>query len=237
MNTAEIIAVTQPVGKISEITVDEFIAYVARVSNPNNQNNTKTAPKLIKYLLDNSHVSPLDMANVVMEINTTRDIARQVLRHGSAKFQEFSQRYQNVSELGFTIREARLQDSKNRQNSIETNDDDLHSEWKKWQEDVIHVAKQAYEWALKNGIALEQARVVLPEGLTMSRMYMNGTIRTWIFYLAVRLHRTTQKEHRELAYSAYQELLKHFPSLSESMLKMYHDELEALGYLDDMDTE
>lgn len=232
MNSAEIIAVTQPVGKLSDVTVDEFIAYVARVSNPNNQNNTKTAPKLIKYLLDNSHVSPLDMANVVMEINTTRDIARQVLRHGSAKFQEFSQRYQNVGELGFTYREARLQDKKNRQNSIDIDDEILKAEWLEKQKNVINAASDAYKWALDNGIALEQARVVLPEGLTMSRMYMNGTVRTWIFYLAVRLHRTTQKEHRELAYSAYTQLKGYFPSLQEPMLKMYYDELEALGYLE-----
>jgi len=227
MNDAKIVAVTQP--KLYEteyskwfynrqraLTVDEFVAYVARVSNPSNQNNHLTADKLLKYLVKNKHWSPFEMVNIVMEINTTRDIARQILRHRSFTFQEFSQRYADpTSDLGFGIREARLQDTKNRQNSIETGDKELHRDWKVKQEQLIHECILGYKWAIANGIAKEQARAVLPEGLTISRMYMNGTLRSWIHYCDIRMSEGTQKEHREVASSAWSQLVKEFPSLKD----------------------
>ena len=191
--------------------IDYKIAYIARVSNPSNQDNPSIAG-LLKYMVTHGHVSPFEMANVCLEITTTRDIGRQILRHRSFSFQEFSQRYAAVDSLGeFVEREARLQDVKNRQNSIDTDDLKLQAFWQERQLRVIREAKAAYDWALDSGIAKEQARAVLPEGLTPSRMYMNGTIRSWIFYLQQRLDPTTQKEHRELAELILKELIEIAP--------------------------
>lgn len=225
MNTAKIVAVTKPniptaysgthqYDPIPEMTAADFVAYVARVSNPSNQNNLDTAPKLIRYLVKNKHWSPFEMVHVVMEINTTRDIARQILRHRSFSFQEFSQRYADpTQDLGFVQREARLQDTKNRQNSIETDDNDLQVDWEWHQEIVLNAVKNSYAWAIENGIAKEQARAVLPEGLTVSRMYMAGSLRSWIHYCELRCGNGTQKEHREVATNAWNELIKEFPML------------------------
>jgi thymidylate synthase (FAD) len=218
MNTAEIVAVTESWinTKDGNMTADEFIAYVARVSNPGNQMNSESAPKLLRYLVKHNHWSPFEMVDVVMEINTTRDIGRQVLRHRSFSFQEFSQRYADpTKDMGFVMREARLQDTKNRQNSVETDDESLQNEWEEYQATVLDEARIAYVWAIQNGIAKEQARSVLPEGLTMSRMYMKGSLRSWIHYCQVRMDISTQKEHRELALAAWEEIVKVFPSLSD----------------------
>jgi len=190
----------------------DLIAYCARVSNPSNQLNTETSDKLINYLVKWKHWSPFEMANVCLEIETTRDIARQILRHRSFTFQEFSQRYADpVKDLSFEHREARLQDTKNRQNSIETDDRELQKEWVRIQQDVIRQSKFAYSWAINNGIAKEVARAVLPEGLTMSRMYVNGTIRSWIHYIDIRSDKATQKEHREIAVACAEAIGKLFP--------------------------
>ena len=213
MSNVKVIAYTQPTEYVG---ADDFIAYVARVSNPSNQNNTDTSEKLLKYLVNNKHWSPFEMANVVMEIETTRDIARQILRHRSFSFQEFSQRYADpTKDLGFATREARLQDRKNRQNSIEVKDDDLTFQWSGRQQYVIDSAKMVYDWAINNGIAKEQARSVLPEGLTVSRMYMNGSVRSWIHYCQIRCHISTQKEHREIALDCWYNLIKIYPFLKE----------------------
>ena len=221
MHTAKIIGVTQPYINNTEgnrLNVDELIAYVARVSNPSNQNNTLTATKLLRYLAKHKHWSPFEMVNVVMEIETTRDIARQVLRHRSFSFQEFSQRYADpTKDLGFVTREARLQDLKNRQNSIETDDKELETAWINRQELIQEIIKKHYDWAIRNGIAKEQARAVLPEGLTISRMYMNGTLRSWIHYCDLRMGPETQKEHRELASSAWVQISEVFPSLKDCL--------------------
>ena len=190
----------------------ELIAFCARVSNPSNQLNSDTSEKLIKYLINNSHWSPLEMVNVCLEIETTRDIARQILRHRSFSFQEFSQRYAKPTEdLEFITREARLQDNKNRQNSIETNDSDLQKEWNDQQQKVIDSALEAYQWAIDKGIAKEQARAVLPEGNTKSRLYMNGTLRSWIHYIQLRAGHGTQKEHIEIAQACALVISKIFP--------------------------
>ena len=190
----------------------ELIAFCARVSNPSNQLNSDTSEKLIKYLINNSHWSPLEMVNVCLEIDTTRDIARQILRHRSFSFQEFSQRYANPTEdMEFITREARLQDNKNRQNSIETNNSDLQKEWNDQQQKVIDSALEAYQWAIDKGIAKEQARVVLPEGNTKSRLYMNGTLRSWIHYIQLRAGHGTQKEHIEIAQACALVISKIFP--------------------------
>lgn len=213
--TVKLIGITKPY--IEGInTTEEFIAYVARVSNPNNQGNNDTAVKLLKYLINNKHWSPFEMASMVVEINTTRDIARQILRHRSFSFQEFSQRYAKATDLGFTIRAARLQDSKNRQNSIEVaGDSDLEFDWHIKQQNVLSVVQETYQWALDNNIAKEQARSVLPEGITNSRMYMSGTIRSWIHYCEIRADVATQKEHREIAMSCKEILLQELPSLKD----------------------
>lgn len=185
--------------------IDQQILYMARVSNPDNQRSENT--RLIAYLMEHGHVSPFEMANVCIEIETTRDIGRQILRHRSFSFQEFSQRYQDAGKLGTIVnRECRLQDTKNRQNSLECTDDKLRMEWESLQHRVERTAFNAYRQALDLGIAKEQARALLPEGLTMSRMYMNGNMRSWIFYLKQRLDPTTQKEHRELAEQVLQVL-------------------------------
>ena len=197
----------------------ELIAYCARVSNPSNQMNSETSEKLIKYLIRHKHWSPLEMVNVCLEINTTRDIAHQIVRHRSFSFQEFSQRYADPKEFGeqFVTREARLQDPKNRQNSIELDiDSELHYEWEIEQRKVIDKAKEVYEWAIKNGIAKEQARVVLPEGCTKTRLYMNGTLRSWVHYIDLRGANGTQKEHMEIAHACATVIGKVFP-LIESL--------------------
>ena len=199
----------------------ELIAFCARVSNPANQLNTETSDKLIHYLIKNAHWSPLEMVNACLEIETTRDIGRQILRHKSFNFQEFSQRYQDPTKnLNFVIREARLQDTKNRQNSIELDMSNAeHRElsriWEEKQQNVIHAAKDAYTWATNNGIAKEQARCVLPEGNTQSRMYINGTLRSWIHFISVRTDKSTQKEHREVAQACAQAITKIFPMVQE----------------------
>ena len=200
----------EELGPDSDLT--DLIAFCARVSNPSNQTNTETTDKLIGYLVKHKHWSPFEMANLTLEIETTRDIARQILRHRSFTFQEFSQRYADpVKDLSFTFREARLQDTKNRQNSIETDDKKLQRSWEMIQHNVIGEAKLAYNWAIKNGIAKEVARAVLPEGLTMSRMYVNGTIRSWLHYIEIRSDEATQKEHREIALACATAISKLFP--------------------------
>ena len=215
MQSVKVVAVSNPT--IDGMGVDEFIAYVARVSNPSNQMNTQTAPKLLKYLAKHKHWSPFEMVSICMEIDTTRDIARQILRHRSFSFQEFSQRYADpTKDLGFVTREARLQDMKNRQNSIEIDQGTpLTERWEEVQQKVIDAAQEAYTWASHNNIAKEQARAVLPEGLTQSRMYMNGTLRSWIHYCELRMGVETQKEHREIAAMAWDEITKVFPSLTD----------------------
>ncbi len=218
----ELVAITHPVIRVHDIEDDpnsfrllgneSFIAYCARVSNPSNQLNPDTG-KLLSYMIKNQHWSPFEMVNVVMEIETTRDIARQILRHRSFSFQEFSQRYAEVTEM-HPPREARLQDTKNRQNSIEIDDEELQGMWDDIQLNLLLDAEEAYKWAIENGIAKEQARVVLPEGLTMSRMYMNGTLRSWIHYCDLRCGNGTQKEHREVALECRKILMDRFPFLS-----------------------
>ena len=220
--SVKLISYTQPSSEFLEENpnisdIQELVAYCARVSNPSNQHNTKTSDRLIQYLIDNKHWSPLEMVSVCLEINTTRDIARQILRHRSFSFQEFSQRYANTDAFGddLVIREARLQDTKNRQNSIEHDDEDLENEWDMWQRGVQRSAREAYQWAIEKGIAKEQARVVLPEGLTPSRIYMNGTMRSWLHYLEIRTHYSTQKEHRLVAQQCAEQISKIFPMISE----------------------
>jgi thymidylate synthase (FAD) len=196
-------------------TPTDLVAYCARVSNPSNQSNTETSDKLINYLIKWKHWSPFEMINVCLEIETTRDIARQILRHRSFTFQEFSQRYADpVKELEFETREARLQDTKNRQNSIETEDDVLQDMWTSMQEKVIAEATMAYKWALTKGIAKEVARAVLPEGLTTSRMYVNGTLRSWIHYIDIRSDKATQKEHRIIALECAKVISEIFPLIN-----------------------
>lgn len=190
---------------------EDLVAYMARVSNPGNQDNKESAPKLLQYLARNKHWSPFEMVNACVEIETTRDIARQILRHRSFSFQEFSQRYAEVNM--FDTREARLQDVKNRQNSIPVQDRELEDIWQNKQKRLIREASEAYQWALSNGIAKEQARAVLPEGNTMSRMYMNGNLRSWLHYLQVRLDPSTQKEHRVVAEQVKNALLPQFPNI------------------------
>jgi thymidylate synthase (FAD) len=204
----------------SKTNLLDQIAYCARVSNPANQNNTETSEKLVRYLIKNQHWSPLEMVSVCVEIETTRDIARQILRHRSFSFQEFSQRYADASQLGFELREPRLQDTKNRQNSVELNTDDeddrfIFSEWNLRQQEVIDLVEEHYNWALEAGIAKEQARSILPEGNTGSRMYMNGTLRSWVHYIQLRSANGTQKEHREVALACADAIEPIFPMIKE----------------------
>lgn len=190
----------------------ELVAFCARVSNPSNQYNSETSEKLVRYLIKHQHWSPLEMVSACLEIETTRDIARQILRHRSFSFQEFSQRYADpTQELDFELRDARLQDTKNRQNSIDTDDTDLKEAWWMRQSMVLDAARNAYKWALENGIAKEQARAVLPEGLTKSRLYMNGTLRSWVHYCELRMANGTQKEHMEVARACAEVIAKIFP--------------------------
>jgi thymidylate synthase (FAD) len=211
----KLISYSKPTEDIASDGIDnaqELVAFCARVSNPSNQLNTETSEKLIKYLIKNAHWSPLEMVSACLEIETTRDIARQMLRHRSFSFQEFSQRYANpVKDLEFIIRDARLQDPKNRQNSIENNDVEITKAWKEKQENLISEATNAYNWAIENGIAKEQARSVLPEGNTVSRLYMDGTLRSWIHYIELRSANGTQKEHMEIAIACAGVINEIFP--------------------------
>ena len=215
----KLISYSQPVSSTdNEVnhleSLQDLVAYCARVSNPANQMNTETNEKLIRYLMKNEHWSPLEMVSICLEIETTRDIARQILRHRSFSFQEFSQRYA-VADLGFESREARLQDTKNRQNSIETENVELETEWEKKQKQVQETVKESYDWAIQNGIAKEQARAVLPEGMTVSRMYMNGTLRSWVHYIKLRSGNGTQKEHREVAIACAEIISSIYPLMKE----------------------
>jgi thymidylate synthase (FAD) len=221
----KLVSYSQPSQEFSDdgvVNAQELIAFCARVSNPSNQMNKETSEKLIKYLIKHAHWSPLEMVSACLEIDTTRDIAHQIVRHRSFSFQEFSQRYANPEEMGdqFVIREARLQDEKNRQNSIDL---DLESDghkilqgtWKNKQQQVIDAAKEAYDWAIANGIAKEQARAVLPEGCTKTRLYMNGTLRSWVHYIELRGANGTQKEHMEIAHACAKVIAEIFPLAKE----------------------
>ena len=216
-----LISYSQPVESVTHQhlrDVQDLVAFCARVSNPSNQMNQETSEKLIKYLIKHQHWSPLEMVSECLEIDTTRDIAHQIVRHRSFSFQEFSQRYANPEDMAdtFQTREARLQDKKNRQNSIELDDEsDLHYAWKEKQREVIDKARSAYEWAIHNGIAKEQARVVLPEGCTKTRLYMNGTIRSWVHYIELRGANGTQKEHMEIAHACAKVISNIFPIMNE----------------------
>ena len=214
--SVKLIGITAPFA--GHNSAEDMIVYMARVSNPSNQSMTRGDEKLIRYLIKNQHWSPFEMVNVVMEINTTRDIARQILRHRSFAFQEFSQRYADpTKDLGFELREARMQDNKNRQNSIETDDIELQDKWNLMQQTLINNAEHAYNWAIENGIAKEQARAVLPEGNTQSRMYMNGTLRSWIHYCELRRANGTQKEHREVADECWKIIAEKFPNVARAL--------------------
>jgi len=218
VSEVNLIGITKPSAYTDCSTANELVAWSARVSNPSNQNNTKTAPKLVQYLIKENHWSPLEMVHVSMEIRTTRDIARQILRHRSFSFQEYSQRYADpTQDLGFVVREARLQDAKNRQNSIEVDDCRLQEEWTMRQVAVTDAALDAYEWAIANGIAKEQARAVLPEGLTESVMIMTGTLRSWVHYCQLRMDKATQKEHRIIAEFCWEIIGHHFPDVIKAL--------------------
>jgi len=219
MSEVNLIGLTKPSSYTGCTTANELVAWTARVSNPSNQNNTATAPKLVQYLIKNQHWSPLEMVHVSMEIRTTRDIARQILRHTSFSFQEYSQRYADpTKDLGFVNREARLQDAKNRQNSIEAGDNKLLQEnWNIRQARVISESLYAYNWAIENGIAKEQARAVLPEGNTESVMIVTGTLRSWVHYCQLRMDKATQKEHRIIAEQCWDIIAHHFPDVKKAL--------------------
>jgi thymidylate synthase (FAD) len=216
-----LISHTQPDNIIGVDDAQELIAYCARVSNPGNQNNKETSEKLVKYLIKHKHWSPLEMVNACIEIETTRDIARQILRHRSFSFQEFSQRYADpTKDLSFETRDARFQDTTNRQNSIDFDPNDepqrrLNEDFRMQQMKIWWAAKETYEWAIENGIAKEQARAVLPEGMTVSRLYMNGTLRSWVHYIDLRSANGTQKEHQDIAVACAKEIATIFPLMSE----------------------
>jgi thymidylate synthase (FAD) len=225
-----LLSYSQPTQEFADMGIadaQELIAYCARVSNPSNQLNTETSDKLIKYLVKHQHWSPLEMVSACIEITTTRDIARQILRHRSFSFQEFSQRYADpTAELddAFVLREARFQDTKNRQNSVEFDQSDneqrlLAIEWERAQKRVLWAVKQEYSWAIENGIAKEQARAVLPEGLTVSRLYMNGTLRSWVHFIELRSANGTQKEHQQIAIACAEVIAKIFPLASDLVAK------------------
>lgn len=220
-----LVSSSQPSKELVEqgiVNAQELVAYCARVSNPANQNNTDTSEKLIRYLIKHNHWSPLEMVSACLEIEVTRDIARQILRHRSFSFQEFSQRYA-VADLGWELKETRLQDTKNRQNSIALSgstliEQNLMDQWKWKQEEVISAVEHSYNWAITNGIAKEQARAVLPEGLTLSRLYMQGTLRSWLHYIELRSGPETQKEHREVAVACAKALESIFPMVTEFLV-------------------
>ena len=211
-----LIGITKPSAITDCSTAEQLVAYAARVSNPSNQSNHETAPKLLSYLMKHSHWSPFEMVHIVMEIETTRDISRQILRHRSFSFQEFSQRYAVSSD--FETREARMQDDKNRQNSIPSTDPALQEMWNMYQKDHINRSKRLYEWALKNNIAKEQARAILPEGNTRTTLYMSGSLRSWIHFVQLRSANGTQKEHQEIAIECGKIIEGHFPSLAGVLL-------------------
>lgn len=217
----ELLSYSQPTERFRNLGIDdaqELIAYCARVSNPSNQFNTETSEKLIRYLVKHAHWSPLEMVSACVEITTTRDIARQILRHRSFSFQEFSQRYADpTKDLQFVLRDARLQDPKNRQNSVETDDSELQHEWTIKQMNVIAASREAYKWAIDNGIAKEQARAVLPEGLIESKLYMNGTLRSWVHFIELRSGNGTQKEHQLVALACAKAIAAIFP-MTESLV-------------------
>ena len=214
MSEVNLVGMTKPSAYTGCSTANELVAWAARVSNPSNQNNTATASKLVRYLIKNKHWSPLEMVHVTMQIRTTRDIARQILRHRSFSFQEYSQRYADpTADLGFVRREARLQDAKNRQNSIEVEDAKLAEEWNMKQAQLTDQAFAAYTWAVSRGIAKEQARAVLPEGLTESVMIVTGTLRSWVHYCELRMDKATQKEHRIVAEQCWEIICHHFPDV------------------------
>lgn len=217
----KLVSYSQPAQQFMQEGIEDaqdLIAFCARVSNPSNQYNTETSEKLINYLVKHAHWSPLEMVSACLEIETTRDIARQILRHRSFSFQEFSQRYADpTKELTFELREARLQDPKNRQNSVESNDSMLTEAWWMRQSMVLDAARNAYQWAIENGIAKEQARAVLPEGLTVSRLYMNGTLRSWVHFIQIRSGNGTQKEHMEIARECAKVIAEIFP-MSQSFV-------------------
>ena len=218
--SVRLVSYTKPADEfqdLSDSNLLDLVAYSARVSNPKNQMNKETNEKLVKYLIDNKHWSPLECVSICLEITVQRDIARQILRHRSFSFQEFSQRYANPAEMDsmFATREARFQDTKNRQNSIDIDkDDSIHSEWEQKQQEVIRLSEETYKWAIDNGIAKEQARVVLPEGLVMSRLYMQGNLRSWVHYIELRTANGTQKEHMEIAEKCATEIAKIFPMIT-----------------------
>lgn len=221
MSEVNLIGLTKPSAYSECNTANELVAWAARVSNPSNQNNTATAPKLVQYLIKNQHWSPLEMVHVSMEIKTTRDIARQILRHRSFSFQEYSQRYADpTQDLGFIVREARLQDAKNRQNSVDVEDSRLQEEWAMRQVAATDAALDAYEWAIENGIAKEQARAVLPEGNTESVMIMAGSLRSWVHYCQLRMDKATQKEHRIVAEQCWDIISHHFPDVKAALDSM-----------------
>jgi thymidylate synthase (FAD) len=221
MSKVNLIGITKPSAYTDCATANELIAWAARVSNPSNQNNTKTAPKLVQYLIRENHWSPFEMVHVSMEIKTTRDIARQILRHRSFSFQEYSQRYADpTKDLDFVTREVRLQDAKNRQNSIEVEDSNLQEEWNMMQTNLINNATLAYEWAIDRGIAKEQARAVLPEGCTESTVIMAGSLRSWVHYCQLRMDKSTQKEHRILAEQCWEIIGHHFPDVIRALEDM-----------------
>ena len=218
MSEVNLIGITKPSAYTGCTTANELVAWTARVSNPSNQNNTATAPKLVQYLIKNQHWSPLEMVHVSMEIRTTRDIARQILRHRSFMFQEYSQRYADpTKDLGFVNREARLQDKTNRQNSIEADNKLLQENWNIRQARVISESLYAYNWAIENGIAKEQARAVLPEGNTESVMIVTGTLRSWVHYCQLRMDKATQKEHRIIAEQCWDIIAHHFPDVKKAL--------------------
>ena len=218
-----LLSYSQPTQEFADLGISdaqELVAYCARVSNPTNQLNTDTSEKLIRYLIKHQHWSPLEMVSACIEITTTRDIARQILRHRSFSFQEFSQRYADpTKELSFVLREARLQDTTNRQNSITTDDIVLQQGWERAQQRVLYAVKEAYQWAIDNGIAKEQARAVLPEGMTESRLYMSGTLRSWIHFIELRSANGTQKEHQEVAIACAQVIAEIFPLATDLLAK------------------
>ena len=221
MSEVNLVGLTKPSAYTGCSTANELVAWTARVSNPSNQNNTATASKLVQYLIKNKHWSPLEMIHVSMEIKTTRDIARQILRHRSFSFQEYSQRYADpTKDLGFVKREARLQDKTNRQNSIEIENKLLQEHWNIRQARVIGEARYAYDWAIENGIAKEQARVVLPEGCTESVMIVTGTLRSWVHYCELRMDKATQKEHRIIAEQCWDIIAHHFPDVKAALDSM-----------------
>ena len=214
MSSVTLVGLTKPSAYTECNTAEELVAYCARVSNPANQANHQTGPKLVRHLLKEGHWSPLEMVNVTMEVITTRDIARQILRHRSFSFQEFSQRYAKAT--NFELREARLQDKKNRQNSIETEDELLKEEWNMRQAKLLRAVEEDYNWALDMGIAKEQARAILPEGITVSTLYMNGTLRSWVHFCMLRMGNGTQLEHMEVAKQCWEVIRQHFPTVVEA---------------------